>query len=180
MLDLPCADVADLRLVLNWSHLPMMYMKKTASLCCALIILCFSMTEANAMGRFTRVLFSEVHGTVLKNGKPLSGVTVRRAFNWRWGKERGKDQAITNGAGQFQFPQVQRESISASIPHEPVIGQFIYIDHEGKEYVAWETFKHDYAVNGELDGKPINLECELTRENGFHIRDSVNGICKSL
>jgi hypothetical protein len=129
---------------------------------------CFSINEANAMGRFTRVLFSEVHGTVSKDGTPLSGVTVRRAFSWRWGMEKGQDQTITNDAGQFQFLQIQRESISASMPHEPLIGQFIYIDHEGEEYVAWETFKRDYAVNGELDGKPINLDCELTRENDFH------------
>lgn len=154
--------------------------KRALALAGALIALCCLTLGVNAMGRFSRVLFSEVHGTVLKDGKPLSGVTVRRVFNWRWGKEKGKDQTATNSAGQFRFPQIDRESISASIPHEPVIGQFIYIDHEGKEYVAWETFKHDYVVNGELDGKPINLDCELTRENGFHIRDSVNGICKLL
>jgi hypothetical protein len=146
----------------------MIHVKRTALLCCALIVLCISMTEVNAMGRFTRVLFSEVHGTVLKDGKPLIGVTVRRAFNWRWGKVSGKDQTITNRAGQFQFPQIQRESISASIPHEPVIGQFIYIDHEAKEYVG-ET-SHDYAVNAarwQADQSGVN-----DAENGFHIRDS--------
>ncbi|WLI89459.1 hypothetical protein Q4S45_22655 [Massilia sp. R2A-15] len=155
-------------------------MGKVVSLPCAVIVLYFLTFGVNAMGRFSRVLFSQVHGTVLKEGKPLSGVTVRRAFNWRWGKEKGKDETITNSDGQFHFPQIERESISAFIPHEPVIGQFIYIDHEGEEYVAWETLKHDYEVNGELDGKPMNLDCELTRENGFHIRDSVNGICKLL
>lgn len=123
------------------------------------------------MGRFTRILFSEVRGTVLKDGLPMSGVALRRSFIWCWGKEKGTDQAVTNSAGQFRFPQISRESVSASIPHEPLIGQFICIDYEGQAYVVWEAFKRDYAVNGELDGTPIRLDCELAREKGCQIRD---------
>lgn len=139
----------------------------------AQIVPCFSAAEVIAMGRFTRILFSKVSGTVLKDGMPLIGVPLRRAFNWRWGQEKGTDQAITNSSGEFQFPQISRESISASIPHEPVIGQFIYIDYEGEAYIAWQMLKRDYSVNGELNGKPINLVCELTRENGIQIRDNL-------
>lgn len=116
------------------------------------------------MGGLTRVLFSEVRGSVFKDGKPLSGAVVRRTFNWRWGRQKGADQTITDRAGEFHFPRIVRRSLSASFPHEPVIGQFIAIEHDGKEYVAWEAFKRDYALHGELGGQPINLDCELTND----------------
>ncbi len=129
------------------------------------------------MGGLSKVMFSEVQGVVLNGGKPVSGAKVRREFQWAWNDILEKDETTTDSAGKFSFPLLSRFSLGSSLlPHEPVISQRIYIDHEGKEYLAWRYFKRDYNVNDELSGKSINLQCELKKEPGYHINKDIFGI----
>jgi hypothetical protein len=133
---------------------------------------------AYAMGWFSKVMFSQVQGVVVKNGKPVSGASVMREFEWAWNDIRETDKTTTDGEGKFSFLLITRLSIMTSImPHEPVIFQKITIVHDDKKYLAWSYFKHNYDNNGEVDGRRLNLHCELTREEDFHIKPALFGIC---
>jgi hypothetical protein len=134
--------------------------------------------ESKAMGGLSKVMFSEVQGVVLKEGKPVAGAKVVREFIWAWNDASQRDEVTTDASGKFKFDLASRVSLITSIfPHEPVISQKIKIIHHGKVYIAWDFTKHDYDENGELDGKKINIKCELEKNEGYHINTSVWGIC---
>ena len=123
------------------------------------------------------VLFSAVRGTVLLQGQAVAGAVVEREFEWAWKSESGRDSTRTDGNGQFSLPAITRSSFLGSLlPHEPVVRQVISIDHGGKRYKAWATFKRDYDDNGELDGKPIVMTCRLEAEP--QRRGEIFGICE--
>lgn len=131
--------------------------------------------EGHAMGKM--VLFSGVKGQVLLNGKPVGGAAVEREFEWAWKSEKGRDTTLTDADGRFSMAPITRSSFLGSLlPHEPVVRQVITIDHGGKRYKAWATFKRDYDENGELDGKPIVMTCRLDTEP--QRRGEVFGICE--
>lgn len=107
-------------------------------------------------------LFSAVRAVVLDNGRPVSGAAVERTFKWGWNDETGHDSAVTGADGSVSFVPIWRSSMLASIlPHEPFIDQRISIQYEGRSYDAWIAEKREYAENGELNGAPIDLVCEL-------------------
>ncbi len=111
------------------------------------------------------VIFSPVTGRVLLNGEPVAGAKVEREYHWGWNDEVGRDATKTAADGSFSLPLVERTSVLGSLlPHEPVINQTIVIRHDGKVSTAWAHFKHDYALNGELQGKPVALTCRLEAE----------------
>jgi hypothetical protein len=53
-------------------------------------------------------------------------------------------------------------------PHNPSVGQQINIHFEGKKYQAWGFHKGNYDVNGELDGMPLKLICDLNASEQRH------------
>ncbi len=123
------------------------------------------------------VVFSEVQGKVLHNGKPVANAVLEREFRWTWKDEVGTDSTTSNAAGGFAFPRIERSSLFASVlPHEPNIEQTILIKVDGKTYKAWMFRKRDYKLNGELDGKPIVITCHLEAEPSHH--GKVFGICE--
>lgn len=125
------------------------------------------------------VLFSAVRGQVLLNGKPVVGATVEREFDWAWKSEKGRDSTLTDAEGRFSLAPITRTSfLGGLLPHEPVVRQVISIDHAGKRYKAWATFKRDYEDNGELDGRPIVMTCRLEAEP--QRRGEVFGLCELL
>ncbi len=133
------------------------------------------------MGLSSRlVLFSEVHGTVLNHGKPVQGAELVQEVVWSDNKhDVPPKQASTDAAGRFFFPAVEHSAgVTRMVPHQPVILQKIMIRYEGVEYTAWRHTKNTYDANSELDGKPLNLECELSREPDFE--GTHYGICKAI
>lgn len=116
------------------------------------------------MGIFgSKVMFSAVHGRVLLNGQPVAGAEVERRYQWGWNKSEGQQTVRTDANGAFSFPVARASSATASlVPHEPVIFQELIIRHQGKKYFAWLYTKHNYDEDGELEGKKLNLECELS------------------
>lgn len=133
------------------------------------------------MGAFDRlVLFSEVHGTVLKDGKPVQGAELVETVVWSENEDEIPSQhATTDEKGIFRFPSIERKAgLRRMIPSQPTMLQKIVIRYQGAEYIAWRHGKDSYDVNSELDGRPINLVCELDRapaHEGTHY-----GICKAL
>lgn len=149
-----------------------------------LIVLVFSLSglsEGCAMGAFDRlVLFSEVHGTVLKDGKPVEGAELIEKVVWSDNEnEIPPQRAVTDAKGVFSFPAIERKAgLLRLIPAQPTIQQTITIKYQGVEYTAWLHGKGSYNANTELDGKPINLVCELTRHPDYEGKHY--GICKAV
>lgn len=133
------------------------------------------------MGLSSRlVLFSEVHGTVLDHGKPVQGAELVQEVVWSDNKSDVPPvHTHTDAGGRFHFAAVERSAgVTRMVPHQPVILQKIIIRHGGSEYMAWRHTRNSYAPNSELDGKPLNLECELTRAPDFE--GTHYGICKAI
>lgn len=133
------------------------------------------------MGLSSRlVLFSEVQGTVLKEGKPVQGARLTQEIVWSDNKNEVPPSSVSSGAdGRFIFPAVERDAgMLRAVPHQPVILQKITISYDGMEYTAWRHTKNSYETNSEMDGRPLTLECELTRAADFE--GTHYGICKAL
>ena len=133
------------------------------------------------MGLSSRlVLFSDVRGTVLNHGKPVQGAELVQEVVWSDDKnDVPPKQTRTDAAGRFHFPLVEHAAgLTRMVPHQPVILQKIIIRYEGVDYMAWRHTKNSYEANSELDGKPLQLECELTRQPDFE--GTHYGICKAI
>jgi hypothetical protein len=156
-----------------------MFWSRTAIGACLLAGLVIVSCEDPAMAFGKHVLFSSVQGTVLNGGVPVAGAEIVREFNWIYTGEKGSDGTTTASDGSFELPPIERSSIGASVvPHEGLVGQKILIRHGGTEYRAWVNTKRNYDANGELDGRPIRLRCELTAESTA--KGDILGICEIL
>ncbi len=112
-----------------------------------------------------QVLFSEVDGVVVREGTPVSGVQVTRSYLWGWNSSSGSDRVVTDQAGSFHFPVIIGKSLLGGLlPHEPSIEQKILLTHAGKTYEVWVSRKRNYDKDGELDGRPMRLRCDLSSE----------------
>ena len=126
------------------------------------------------------VLFSEVHGTVLKNGMPVQAAEISQQVVW---SDNTNDvpsrHTLSDQSGRFTFASVERASAALRfLPHQPVILQKLIIRYAGVEYMAWRHTKDSYEANSELDGRPLNLVCELSRAPDFE--GTHYGICKTV
>ena len=129
-------------------------------------------------------LFSAVEGTVVLDGKPVSGASVTRRYLWHW-KDKKESARVTTGAnGTFSFAEVTGSSfLGGWLPHQPLVEQEILIAHEGKEYKAWVHAKGDYEPNSENEGRPLRMYCELrTPEKVTYINEPMAkkyfGLCE--
>lgn len=132
------------------------------------------------MGVFDRlVLFSEVHGTVLKDGKPVAGAEVIQKVVWSDNEnDIPRQRAITDETGTFSFPAIERRAgLLRLLPAQPTMQQELLIRYQGAEYIAWQHGKGSYNANTELDGRPIRLVCELTRPPNYERKHY--GICRA-
>ncbi|TKC80183.1 DUF4198 domain-containing protein [Trinickia terrae] len=132
------------------------------------------------MGMFDRlVLFSDVHGTVLKDGKPVAGAELIQKVVWSDDEnEIPPQRTVTDTTGAFAFPAITRKAgLLRLIPAQPTMLQTILIRYQGVEYIAWQHGKNSYDANTELDGRPITLVCELTRQPDYEGKHY--GICKA-
>lgn len=133
------------------------------------------------MGVFSRlVLFSEVHGTVLNEGKQVVGAEIVQRMVWSDDDTKNRThQTVTGKDGAFTFPTIESNAgLLRLIPAQPTIQQTIVIRYQGREYVAWLHGKNSYDANTELDGRPLHLVCELTRQPDYEGKHY--GICKAV
>ena len=122
-------------------------------------------------------LFSRVNGIVTLSGKAAPGAEVIRTAEFR--NKRYVDKAVTDNEGRYRFPESSEHSFSKILYLEPRISQSILIRYQGTEYVAWESVKGNYAVDGEIS-EPLSLACELTTKSKIkrgRNGNPVNGIC---
>jgi len=132
------------------------------------LVLLSGLSEAHAMGVFDPlVLFSEVHGTVLNNGKPVEGAELVQKVVWS-DNDNLDQHALSDRSGAFRFSPIERRAgLLRLIPAQPIMLQSTTIRYQGVEYEAWRHSKGSYNANTELDGKPIWLACELTQKPDF-------------
>jgi len=145
------------------------------------VLVVWGLSEGRAMGVFDRlVLFSEVHGTVLKEGKPVAGAELVQKVVWSDDAAQNPTQhTVTDKDGAFTFPAIERKAgLLRLIPAQPTIQQTILIRYEGVEYVAWLHGKSSYNENTELEGRPFRLVCELTHQPDYEGKHY--GICKAV
>lgn len=151
-------------------------MRKTTFLM-SLLVLFGSLSGVAMAWSSEMVLFSEVNGVVTSDGQPVSGAEVERTYHWGWKDVEKKEKTVTGQDGRYHFPEVVESSFFGSfMPHEPLIGQRIYIRYQGQQYKGWKHSKHNYRKNGEL-GRPINLRCDLGTEPSLKEDEEVYGIC---
>ena len=137
-------------------------------------LLVLTATRGTAMAAM--IIFSGVNGKVVEHGTPVAGATIEREWRWAWKGETGSDTTTTAADGSFTLPVVERSSLLGGLlPHEPIVRQTILIHHAGKTYKAWAFDKGNYALDGELDGRPIALTCRLEDQPRRH--GDVYGIC---
>ena len=131
--------------------------------------------QGTAMAK--KVIWSPMKGRVMLNGQPAAGALLVRNFDWEWKDETGSDQTVTNAAGEFSLPAIERSSLLGSlVPHQPVIKQVMVIEYKGVKYQAWGFHKMNYSENGENEGRPIIVTCRLEAERALH--GQVSGICE--
>lgn len=114
----------------------------------------------------TITLFSEFNGRLVDgSGVPQADIQVVRS--WRRNPEDAPtvDATVTDADGSFHFPAVTTTSFMASfLPGTPVIAQEISAQGPNGDVMLWKTVKTNFGDNGELDGRPLNLECRLDAE----------------
>ncbi|PIE83284.1 MAG: hypothetical protein CSA09_02090 [Candidatus Contendobacter odensis] len=108
-------------------------------------------------------VFSEVKGIVLQNGVPIANATIEQRYFL--GDKPYSNTTASDSQGQFKFPVAYSSSFFRSImPHEPIVRQKIFIQHNGESYEAWNYTKRNYRVNGERDGRALIMKCDLNTE----------------
>ena len=93
--------------------------------------------------------------------------------------------------GRFHFDAIFSNSINSILPSAKMIDQKITLQHQHKQYLAWNMVNYKY--NGELNdpSEPIDesnvippiLTCDLNSENiirkvGAHEHVALTGICR--
>lgn len=117
------------------------------------------------------ILASPVKGQVMINGEPAALAEINQEIVFSWRDKIFKAETKSDMAGNFSLSAItHREVLAHLLPHQPNIKQTIFITYNGVEYPAWFFDKSDYLLLSEIDGKPINLVCELTNKKDYLIQ----------
>ena len=132
-------------------------------------------------------LFSEMNGVVTLEGEPVAGALITRSANPDNDREY-TDSAKTDNEGQFHFDRMETRMFAKLLPSQKSVSQKVIIEHEGRQYLAWEAITSD-TDKGELNEMDvigtdkelgINVKCELTaaetKKAGAYIT-VITGIC---
>jgi hypothetical protein len=92
-------------------------LRVTSVLVFAFVLLVLALPEGRAMGVFSRlVLFSEVHGAVLNEGKPVAGAEIVRRVAWSGDEvENRTQQTVAGKDGAFMF---RRSPCAQNVPSQ--------------------------------------------------------------
>ena len=111
-------------------------------------------------------VFSAVKGVLLRDGEPLAGVEVLRWGSW---KTEFNDTSITDDEGRFSFPDIYQNSLRSVLPVEFTASQTMKVVVDGEEDYFWINAKREPEQNAELNGRDIDVVCDLSSEmEGTH------------
>lgn len=158
------------------SELPL-WTKQVARL---MLGLTFSIHYGQAMSHPSPlVLFSPVQGLILDRGIPVAGAEILQKIEWSDTPTKNPQyQTSSDSKGHFSFPLVQRsQGIYRWIPGQWVMRQTLTIRYQGIDHLAWLHTKMSPALNSEMEGKPLNLVCDLSNTPDFE--GTHYGICRA-
>jgi hypothetical protein len=118
----------------------------------------------NTIMKQQKTLFSEVKGKVLLNGQPLAGLEIIQRFSW-FGVDDASRTTTTDSSGFYSFPAILSAKKQPRKEKDIFIWQTIETTYNEKEVVLWQTTKYNFQDNGELGGRPIVLNHELSQES---------------
>lgn len=105
--------------------------------------------------------FSKITGVIVKDGKPVKNALITRTVDFQSKRE---DEAKTDENGRFELPVVTERTITKFLPQEFVVGQLIFVEHQGIKYKVWEGVKRSKEENSESQGKELDVYCDLDAE----------------
>ena len=109
------------------------------------------------------VLCSPMDGRLTLNGKPVANAKIERLLIWK--NEKGEtDVFSTDSQGYFSLP-IKKDTVKLSKIAQFVVTQEVRVFVDGQEYLIWTMGKSSKEEYGELDGKPVNLRCELSDDD---------------
>jgi len=114
----------------------------------------------------TITFFSEISGVLVDaEGAPQGGVRIVRSWKRTPEDVPMVDETVTSPNGTFSFPAATgRSRMAGLLPGTPVIRQEITAFGPNGPVTLWKTVKTNFDPNGELDGRPLNLECRIDRD----------------
>ena len=145
----------------------------------ALAALGFILTaNGMAMAMFSKlVLFSRVEGVITLDGQPVEGAEVVQEILY---KEAGKIPPATVRSaadGRFVLEEVSHNAgVTRLLPGQASVVQRLVIRHDGQEYEAWRHNKSSFEPDSELEGRKLELVCELTTTPDFE--GTHYGVCR--
>jgi hypothetical protein len=111
----------------------------------------------------TITFFSEVNGRLIDaDGIPQGGIRIERSWRRSPDDDPVIDETITGPDGAFFFPaSTGPRSMVGRLPGTPVIRQEITAFGPDGPVTLWKAVRTNTDPNGELDGRPLNLECRI-------------------
>jgi hypothetical protein len=129
-----------------------------------------------------KVMFSEVSGRVLLEGRPLARKEIRQSFNWL-GADGGDVTTCTDDNGYYRFPTLVSYEKQPKGEKDIFINQRISTIHDDRTVVLWSTTKYEFEDRGESGGFPVRMVHELTSESRTYeipglgpYRTSIDGV----
>lgn len=117
-------------------------------------------------------LFSEMQGVITLSGKPVTGARITRTAIPDNDKKYS-DSTISDSEGRFHFDKMETHMFMKVLPGQSSVAQKVIIEHEGKQYIAWEAAAAGDNDKGELNEMDvigtdkeiaIDLKCDLMSE----------------
>lgn len=111
-------------------------------------------------------VFSSVQIRITLDKEPLKEAKVIR--RWEWNEKKGEDYAFTDSDGIVEFAEILQRGATQFFPSEFVAAQQIVAVIEGKEDRIWSFSKRSPDRDSELEGKPLNLSCEISSKETMY------------
>lgn len=106
------------------------------------------------------VLFSPMRGILTYKGHPAADAKIIRHITWQHDHSQ-KDAVYSGSNGSFYLGLLQTTAILPPFT-QLVVSQQLDVEYAGQHFVIWSLGKLDKELYGELGGKPVQLQCELT------------------
>lgn len=114
-----------------------------------------------------RVLFSSIDGQILMDGKPLSGATVIKRYNWSHDNKIVDETTTTDSNGYFSFGRNLKGIMPFYFMTDPRINQDIFVNYNDNEYKIWQYNKTNTRNNSEA----LSQYERVNTGNGYKIPD---------
>ena len=146
-----------------------------------LLILFTPLIYSCAMATEKVLLWPEIQGQVLNDGKPVSGLDLTQTLYWNYEESTAAPRVLTvktDAEGRFLFPKITGEikkSFLTRLFHQPGIGLGIDTNFKGQKIGVFASMRNSYGASTtkvlicdvgdlrEFDGSLL-AQCDLTEK----------------